>query len=332
MVPLVSIIIPCRNGAAWLGEAIESCLRQSWPRCEMIVVDDGSSDASRAVAQRYAAPAVVLLDSPRRGAAAARNAGLARASGDLIQFLDADDVLAPDKIRVQVERLAAAPPLTVASGAWARFRDTPAEAEFVAEPVWRDLGGAEFLVSSWLGGGMMANFAWLTPRAVIDKAGLWDEALSLCDDGEFFCRVALAASGIAFCGEARGFYRSHDGERLSGRRDHAALQSAFDAIEVSCERLWARCGNSEIVRKACATHYQRFVFDAFPEAPDLVRRAEHRVASLGGSDLKPAGGPAFTLLSRCLGWKLARLCARRLHPRRENAARASASAPARRVG
>src|SRR5436853_6315771 len=102
MPPLVSIIIPCKNGAAWLGEAIESCLSQTWRPVEIIIVDDGSTDASRAVAQRYALQSVVLLDGTRSGASAARNVGLQRAHGELIQFLDADDVLDPDKIRFQV--------------------------------------------------------------------------------------------------------------------------------------------------------------------------------------------------------------------------------------
>jgi hypothetical protein len=307
--PLVSIIIPCRNAAPWLAEAIESCLHQTWRPVEIIVIDNGSIDASRAVAEAYVPHSVVLLDCAQEGASAARNAGLERASGELIQFLDADDVLDRDKIRTQVERLSAAPPLSVASGAWARFRQSPAEARFAAEPVWRDLSGEEFLISSWLGGGMMANFAWLTPRAVIDKAGPWDERLSLCDDGEFFSRVALAASGIVFCGDARGYYRSGGGATLSGRRDRAALMSEFNAVELSCERLLARC-SSDGARKACATHYQRFIFSTYPQLPHLIRIAERRVAELGGSELQIGGGTAFTTISRCFGWKAAKRCQR----------------------
>ena len=222
--PLVSVIIPCRNGAAWLGDAIESCLGQSWTRLEIVVVDDASTDRSRDVAMRYLDRGIIALDSPRRGAAAARNVGLQHAGGDFIQFLDADDVLDRDKIRTQIERLAGAPEGAVASGAWARFRGQPSEAAFAAEPVWRDFAAPEeFLIASWLGGGMMANFAWLTPRAVLERAGPWDETLSVADDGEYFCRVLLAASVVLFCGQARGFYRSTAAPRLSHRRDRAAL-------------------------------------------------------------------------------------------------------------
>jgi glycosyltransferase involved in cell wall biosynthesis len=311
MPALVSIIIPCKNGAAWLGAAIESCLGQSWKSLEIIVVDDASTDRSRDIARHYRDRGVVALDSPRRGASAARNTGLQQARGDFIQFLDADDVLDPQKIRVQVERLAGAPAGAVASGAWARFRTHPSEAVLAAEPVWRDFGAPEeFLIASWLGGGMMANFAWLSPRAVLEQAGPWDETLSLVDDGEYFCRVLLAASAVVFCGDARGFYRSTAAPGLSGRRDRAALVSGFSAIDLSCRRLLRQC-SSPAAKKACATNYLRFAYSTYPQARDLVASAERRARELGGSELRPGGGPAFQFLARAFGWKFATHCQRK---------------------
>jgi glycosyltransferase involved in cell wall biosynthesis len=311
--PLVSVIIPCRNGAAWLGDAIDSCLGQSWKHLEIIVVDDASTDGSRDVAACYRDRGIVALDSPRRGAAAARNTGLQRARGEFIQFLDADDVLDPEKIRVQIERLTDAPAGAVASGAWARFRQHPREAVFAAEPVWRDfLAPGEFLVASWLGGGMMANFAWLSPRAVLERAGPWDETLSLVDDGEYFCRVLLAASAIVFCANARGFYRSTAAPGLSRRRDRAALVSGFAAIDLSCRRLLQRY-SSPAAQRACATNYLRFAYDAYPDAHDLVAVAERRARELGGSELRPGGGRAFQLLVKGFGWKFGKHCQRAWH-------------------
>jgi glycosyltransferase involved in cell wall biosynthesis len=303
MSPRVSIIIPCRNGAAWLGAAIESCLGQSWPNLQVIVVDNGSTDGSLDLAKRYEARAVTVIACERVGASAARNVGLKHADGDLIQFLDADDQLDADKIRRQVERLNAAPAASVASGAWARFARDPSEAVFTPEAVWRDFAPEEFLIASWLGGGMMPNFAWLTPRALIERAGPWNETLSVNDDGEFFCRVVLASSGIAFCAGARGCYRSAGASTLSKRRDAGALASAFTAVDLSCRHLLQRC-NSAAALKACATHYQRFAYDAYPQAAELVAQAEKRAVELGGSDLRAGGGPAFQMLARALGWKL----------------------------
>jgi glycosyltransferase involved in cell wall biosynthesis len=303
MSPRVSIIIPCRNGVAWLGEAIESCLGQSWTNLQVIVVDNGSTDSSLDLAKRYEARAVTVLECERAGASAARNVGLKAADGDLIQFLDADDLLDAEKIRRQVERLNAAPATSVASGAWVRFARDPSEAVFTPEAVWRDFAPQDFLIASWLGGGMMPNFAWLTPRAVIKRAGPWNEALSVNDDGEFFCRVGLASSGIVFCADARGYYRSVGAPTLSKRRDSQALASAFTAVDLSCRRLLQRC-DSAAAKKACATHYQRFAYDAYPQAAELVAQAEKRAMELGGSDLRAGGGPAFQMLARGVGWKL----------------------------
>jgi glycosyltransferase involved in cell wall biosynthesis len=305
MSPRVSIIIPCRNGVRWLGESIESCLGQSWPNLQIIVVDNGSTDGSLDLAKRYEARAVIVLACERAGASAARNVGLKHADGDLIQFLDADDFLDTDKIRRQVERLNAAPAASLASGAWARFARDPSEAVFTPEAVWRNFAPEDFLIASWLGGGMMPNFAWLTPRAVIERAGPWNEALSVNDDGEFFCRVVLASSGIVFTADARGYYRSAGATTLSRRRDGEALASAFIAVDLSCRHLLQRC-NSAVAAKACATHYQRFVYDAYPQALELVAQAEKRAAELGGGDLRAGGGPAFQILARALGWKLSK--------------------------
>lgn len=319
MSPLVSIIIPCKNAAPWLGETIRSCLDQAWPNIEIIVIENGSEDGSAAIARSFG-DRVALLACERPGAAAARNVGSAHARGKFIQFLDADDLLDPDKIAAQMARLETAPEGTIASGAWSRFRDDPSEARFIAEPVWRDFAPEEFLISSWLGGGMMPNFAWLVPRAVVDRAGPWDESLSLLDDGEYFCRVALASSGIVFCDNARGYYRTGSAAALSSRRDRAALESAYRSTALSCSRLLAFRKPDPRTKSACATLWQRFIYDAFPLAPDLIARAESQVAALGGSDLRLGGGPTFRTLSRCFGWKAARHCQNAWHSLRRAAA------------
>jgi glycosyltransferase involved in cell wall biosynthesis len=99
--PLVSIIIPCYNAARYVGEAIESALAQTYPRKEVIVIDDGSTDNSVDVIQSYRHQ-VRWETGPNRGGCAARNRGLELAGGEFIQFLDADDLLLPEKIEQQM--------------------------------------------------------------------------------------------------------------------------------------------------------------------------------------------------------------------------------------
>jgi len=91
--PLVSVVIPCYNHGRYLPEAVASVRRQSWPDVELIVVDDGSTDDSRTVAAGFAE--VKLIRQSNEGLSAARNRGLHASSGEIVIFLDADDILLP---------------------------------------------------------------------------------------------------------------------------------------------------------------------------------------------------------------------------------------------
>jgi glycosyltransferase involved in cell wall biosynthesis len=102
--PLVSIVIPSYNVAQYVGAAIDSVVRQSYPRIEIIVVDDGSTDGTSEALAPWLEH-VTCLRQDRQGIGAARNAGLARASGELLGLLDADDLFVEDKIERQVQVL-----------------------------------------------------------------------------------------------------------------------------------------------------------------------------------------------------------------------------------
>ena len=100
----VSVIVPAYNARRFLGEALESVRAQELPAREVIVIDDGSTDGSAEVARSF--EGVIVLRQVNSGPAAARNAGLARATGSLLTFLDADDQMTPGRLAVQVGHLA----------------------------------------------------------------------------------------------------------------------------------------------------------------------------------------------------------------------------------
>lgn len=120
--PLVSAIIVVRNGARFLDEAIRSVLTQTWPRRELLIVDDGSTDASPTIAASYveAHPGTIRLlrheGGRGRGISASRNLGLAEARGEFVGFLDADDVWLPDKLDVQLALMRKHPTAAVVCG------------------------------------------------------------------------------------------------------------------------------------------------------------------------------------------------------------------------
>ena len=104
--PLVSIIIPSYNSRKWVCDAIDCALQQTYPHCEVIVIDDGSTDGTSALLEEKYGCSIRYFYQKNSGLAAARNAGISYAIGKYIQFLDADDLIASNKLQVQVESLA----------------------------------------------------------------------------------------------------------------------------------------------------------------------------------------------------------------------------------
>jgi glycosyltransferase involved in cell wall biosynthesis len=125
--PLVSAIIPVHNGERYLGEAIESVLAQTYRPIDLVVVDDGSVDASAVVCKRFSG--IRYIYQSRAGAAAARNRGVEAASGALLSFLDADDLWVPEKLARQIAALDADPRLDMVLGYVRQFHSQEMDAQ-----------------------------------------------------------------------------------------------------------------------------------------------------------------------------------------------------------
>ncbi|MGH8442675.1 MAG: glycosyltransferase family 2 protein, partial [Nevskiaceae bacterium] len=233
MSALVSVVIPCFNAARWLGATIASARAQTHRPLEIVAIDDGSTDGTAALLESLAGPDLKVVRQANRGQTAALNAGLAAARGDFIQYLDADDLIDPDKIEAQLARLAEGGS-AIASGEWGRFRSDPSETRFEPDACWRDHDVRVWLAHNWAqGGGMMLPALWLLPRAVVDSAGPWNESLARNNDMEYFVRALLAAGQVRFAPGARCRYRSGMAGSMSGRREPAAWSSYFRSIELS---------------------------------------------------------------------------------------------------
>jgi glycosyltransferase involved in cell wall biosynthesis len=305
MNPLISILIPCYNSEQYLAETIKSALAQTWKNIEIIIVDDGSTDNSLSVAKSFESSIVKVISQENKGASAARNRALRECQGDFIQYLDADDLLAPNKIELQIKLLGKHDSQFVASGEWARFYQMPTEALFVSQPLWKDMSPVEWLICAWQEHLMMHPSAWLVSRQITDKAGLWNKNLSLNDDGEYFARVVLASEGVKFCQGAKTYYRSGNTDSLSGSKSEKARKSEFLSLSLGTSNLLAR-ENSPRTRHACATVWQRFIYEVYPDVPELSQQAALKVKELGGSKIKPIGGKMFEFSSHLIGWQKAK--------------------------
>jgi glycosyltransferase involved in cell wall biosynthesis len=298
--PLVSVIIPAFNAGDWIGDALASVKRQTWPSLEVIVVDDGSTDDTCSIASAFVDDKTRILRQNKNGAAAARNYGLREANGDLVQFLDADDLLSDDKIELQVAALRSARPNSIASCAWGRFSSDPLTTQFVEESVWRFEDPLDWLVESASGGGMMQPAAWLTPRSVIDRAGHWDETLTLHDDADFFSRVLSHAAANVFVPHAKVFYRDVP-KSLSRRRGRKAIESSFSVCRAT-HRIIASRRDDAAARRAIVTRYAQFIYEFGLVAPDLAGKAMKEIEQLGIEPRNSVGGPWFRRATRSLGF------------------------------
>ena len=302
----VSILIPCYNASHWIAETLEAVLAQTWPALEVIVADDGSSDDSVEIVRAYQARGVKLLSLANGGAAAARNAAFASSTGAFIQFLDADDLISPDKIEMQMARLSAAPG-AVAVCRWGRFTTSVADVRLDPGPTWTDLSPTAWLLANWSrGGGMMFPALWLVPRAVIECAGGWNESLSLNDDGEFFTRVVAASSQVLFCSEPIAYYRSGISGSLSGLRSRAGWVSGFNALESMVGQL-LRLDSSESAQATVSRLWQDYAHTCYPWARDLAEQAMSLARRHGKTAIMPGGGRFFRYCSFWLGWRMARV-------------------------
>jgi len=201
--PSVSVIIPAHNAADTLAETLGSLLRQTHPAWEAIVVDDGSTDATAAIAARYAdrEPRIRLVRQPQQGPGPARNTGLALAGHPWLLFLDADDWLLPQALERLSAMAAASGTVDAVHGSWARIasdgtiEDTkfappeanlfPYFAEFCAFPI----------------------HVCLFRRELVARVGGFDPALRTCEDWDFWQRVARSGARFARLPEKVAHYR-----------------------------------------------------------------------------------------------------------------------------
>lgn len=306
MKPLVSILIPAYNAAPWIGETIQSALHQDWPNVEIIVVDDGSKDKTLAVAQSFAGAKVLVVTQKNAGASAARNKAFSLSKGDYIQWLDADDLLAPDKISRQMEEAEKyAHPRLLLSSEWGGFMFRPRRAHFDATPLCADQSPLEWLLHKMGENLHMQPATWLVSRELAQAAGPWDTRLSLDDDGEYFCRVITASHGIRFVPGAKSFYRMSGLGSLSNvDQSDKKLESLWLSMQLHVSHLRA-LEDSERTRAACVTYLGNLLPFFNLTRPDIVAQGRQLAESLGGTLKMPGVRPKYAWLEKLFGLRTA---------------------------
>ena len=234
--PLVSIVIPCYRQAHYLHEAIESVLAQSYPHIELVVVDDGSPDNTSEVAARY--PGVRCVRQPNRGVSEARNLGIRSSNGAFLMFLDADDRLLPDAVKVGLECFDQHPEVAFVSG---RFRFIAVNGATLYERQGHGVEHdhfAEMLRRNYVAALCTVMFR----RSVFESVAGFTPELSVCADYDLYLRVLCQFPAWSHAHEVAE-YRRH-GLGLSTQADRM-LQEALTALRARRAHLG---GNRTLIR------------------------------------------------------------------------------------
>jgi alpha-1,6-rhamnosyltransferase len=209
--PLVSVVVPVYNAAPFLREALDSVLAQHYAPYEAIVVDDGSTDESGAIAQSY--PAVRYVRQENQGPAAARNAGVAAARGELVAFADADDVQLPHRLSVQAGYLVDHPEVAATLGRQVWITPPPGA---VRDVVWGDLDG-------------IPAMTMVVRRHVLTEVGGFDPRLRGPEDTDLLIRMREGGHGFVVVPEVVLRRRYHGENLVAGSRSVAAPAALIKA-------------------------------------------------------------------------------------------------------
>jgi glycosyltransferase involved in cell wall biosynthesis len=271
----ISVIVPCFNAQAYIREALASVADQGMDDVEIIVVDDGSTDESAALVEREF-PHARVLRTTNCGPSHARNVGTELASGRFIQYLDADDMLAPGKLRVQVRALEESG-ADVAYGDWQKLIPRQQGGWTRGQRVSQELREPEF--------DLLADF-WCPPavylfgRSVVERSGGWNEDLPLIEDVRFLIDCTLAGARFVRCPGCMAYYRAHLSGSLSTHNLVDFVRTALQN-DRGIEELWRRNGGITEVRKAALVHaYSAVARKAFEYDRGIFEQAYAEVQKL----------------------------------------------------
>ncbi len=231
--PLVSIIIPTYNRAHLIGETLESVIGQTYQNWECIVVDDRSNDYTEELLEFYCLfdSRIVFQKRPEvkiKGASSCRNFGLKLTKGELIQFLDSDDLLEINKLEEQIKLYTDDLELiTCKWGGFEKSSNLTTRYKFRYYSYRNYNKGINLLRTFGKKNEFLPSHVYLTPKLLVRKAGWWNESISNNDDAEFFTRIILNTSKIKFSSKTSVYYRYSGTNKLSDFTDKAKVLSAI---------------------------------------------------------------------------------------------------------
>ena len=272
---LVSIIIPSYNSLKFLNESIDSALNQTYDKVEIILIDDGSTDGTKNHFDTWEKQGVKCVSQQNTGASSARNHGLSLASGEYIQFLDADDILHKEKIKTQVEAMKQKNADLSFTG-WGNFSDNIQKSQ---KFIFRYINfskirtGIDIFKSFGVEGWFIPTTSWLVKRELICKAGFWNPNITNNDDGEFFSRVIFWSQNVIPIKEKLAYYRVSSDETLSKLNSASKVKSSITSWEQITSLLKSLNDEEVMFYPKRSYHYlYRATSKQFPDLAKIIKK------------------------------------------------------------
>jgi len=255
----VSVVIPTYNSAHYVTTAVESVLAQSFTDIEIIVIDDGSTDATESVMARFGPP-VRFIKQANRGVSSARNRGIAQSRGRTIAFLDADDTWCPNKLERQIEALGGQPGYRACFSAFTRV-----DQNLAPQSVARCKQGSATLQDLLLRGNVIGGSTVIAERSLFEQAGVFDPDLSQCADWDMWVRLA-AFTDFLYLDDPLATYRQHDSNMsrdpsLLERDSVRVLGKGFSMAQLPTDLRAKRrraLARNDVVLAGCYWHARRY--------------------------------------------------------------------------
>ncbi|MEJ8800540.1 glycosyltransferase family 2 protein [Pontibacter sp. H249] len=302
MNPLVTIIIPVYNSEKYIHDTISSCLSQTYSNLEILIVNDGSKDNSEQVIMQFSDSRIKYYLIPNSGPCYARNFGIEKATGELVQFLDADDILDSEKIGQQVKMYQLHGDRYVYSGVMGHILGNQKQLEEGFTFYYKNLEVAEYFHQMFDHfGKYYTTGMWLLPMKLIQETHGWDEKVLINNDGEYFSRVILHSEGIVFCPGSVFYYRRDVPMSVSKRFvSKQVFESWLYSYSCYVKGFKTQLDNDsarELGRKALSVYY----CNSYPNYPDLLQNCKQQIRQLGYKSPAAYGGASFRWLSQLIG-------------------------------
>ncbi len=295
----VSVIIPAYNSAKTIERTLASVFAQDYSNIEIIVINDGSTDDTELVLKQYG-DKIRYFTQINSGVSVARNLGFEKSTGEYIQYLDADDLLAKGKLSKQIKALKEKN-ADVAYGDWMRFTEIDLvykELEIVSREM-RLRPEIELIADFWT-----PLAALLYTRKIANKIGGWNTSLPVIQDARYALDAAIHQANFIYTPGVMGYYRVHETGSLSTRNRYNFMNDCFENAK-QVDAIWRNDYSKDLEKKMAIINVLRFCINEF----SIIDKSKHKEAVNLILDIDkkyiPENSKLLRAMSKLLGYRMA---------------------------